>query len=103
MAIVVEGNTSGGLGSTGGDTTTLTSWTPGSDELVLLFVSMRDESYTPTASGNGITFTQIHKINNVQNVGAHTVFRGMDSSPTTGSITVTHTGNSDTVSCRPGP
>jgi hypothetical protein len=60
---------------------------------------MRDESFTPTASGNGITFTQIHKITNVQNIGAHTVFRGMDSSPTTGSITVTHTGNGDTVSC----
>jgi hypothetical protein len=60
---------------------------------------MRDESITPTAAGNGITFSQIHKVNNVQNLGALTVFRGLDASPSTGQITVTHTGNTDTVSC----
>jgi hypothetical protein len=97
MTIAVEESVAGG--GTTGDTSTLTSWTPASNELILLFVAMRDESITPTAAGNGITFSQIHKVNNVQNVGALTVFRGLDASPSTGQITVTHTGNTDTVSC----
>lgn len=97
MTIAVEASVAGG--GTTGDTSTLTSWTPAADELILLFVAMRDEGITPTAAGNGITFTQIHKIDNTQNIGALTVFRGMDGSPSTGIITVTHTGNTDTVSC----
>jgi hypothetical protein len=97
VTIAVEESVAGG--GTTGDTSTLTSWTPASNELILLFVAMRDESITPTAAGNGITFSQIHKVNNVQNLGALTVFRGLDASPSTGQITVTHTGNTDTVSC----
>ncbi|MHC4691052.1 MAG: beta strand repeat-containing protein, partial [Planctomycetota bacterium] len=99
VTIVVEGTTSGGVGNGGADTSTLTSWTPGANELVLLFVAMRDETITPTANGNGITFTQIHDIDNTQAQGGLTVLRGMDSSPTTGSITVTHTGNGEPASC----
>jgi hypothetical protein len=99
MAIVVEGTTTGGLGNTGGDSTTLTSWTPVSNELVMLFVAMRDEAITPTASGNGITFTQIHDIDNVQAQGGLTVLRGMSASPSTGTITVTHTSNIRPTSC----
>jgi hypothetical protein len=99
MAIVVEGTTPGGLGNTGGDTTTLNSWTPASNELVMLFVAMRDETITPTASGNGITFSQIHDIDNVQAQGGLTVLRGMSASPSTGTITVTHTGNIRPTSC----
>lgn len=99
MAIVVEGTTTGGVGDTGGDSSTLTSWTPASNELILLFVAMRDEEITATASGNGITFTQIHDINNIDLQGGITVFRGMSASPSSGSITVTHTGNTLPVSC----
>jgi hypothetical protein len=65
----------------------------------MLFVAMRDETITPTASGNGITFSQIHDIDNVQAQGGLTVLRGMSASPSTGTITVTHTGNIRPTSC----
>jgi hypothetical protein len=65
----------------------------------MLFVAMRDEAITPTASGNGITFTQIHDIDNVQAQGGLTVLRGMSASPSTGTITVTHTSNIRPTSC----
>jgi hypothetical protein len=99
MAITIEGTTTGSLGDAGGDTTTLTSWTPQSNELILLAVGQYDESIAPTASGNGITFDVILDLDNAQNNGGMVLMRGMSASPTTGSITVTHTGNSAPTMC----
>jgi len=78
---------------TTGDSFTLTSWTPGSNELVLLAVAVRDESIAVTASGNGLTFVQVADVDNTQGQGGITLFRAMGASPSTGSITVTMTGN----------
>ncbi|MDX1409719.1 MAG: hypothetical protein R3330_16335 [Saprospiraceae bacterium] len=65
-----------------------------------MFVSQREEDITVSSVvGNGITFTQIHDIDNVQLQGGQSVWRGMDASPTTGQITVTHTGATLPTSC----
>ena len=74
-----------------GDTLTLTSWTPASDDLILVGVHLRDESITPTVSGNGLTFTLVESI-----VGGDKnvfLFQAQGAAPTTGSIVVTVTGN----------
>lgn len=98
MTVAIDqGPVTGGV--TSGDSSTVGSWTPSSNALCLLFVALRDETNTVTASGNGLTWVEIFNLDNVQNQGGLHVFRAMGSSPTTGSITVTHTGNTLPVSC----
>lgn len=98
MAISVDATVLGGV--TSGDSSLLGSWTPASNDLILVFVAQREEDITiVSVVGNGITFTEIFNIDNVQSQGGLSVFRGMDSSPTTGQITVTHTGATLPTSC----
>lgn len=78
-----------------GTSIVLTSWTPGADELVLVGVATINTGLTPSVSGNGLTFVQVASIENVDGSGEAFLFRAMGSSPTTGSITVTLTGNSE--------
>lgn len=97
MAIVNEGTTTG---SGSGTSVSLTSWTPGSNELVLVAVALRDETISPSLSGNGLTFVEVANVDNVQGQNGINLFRAMGSSPSTGSITVTLTGNSTPVFAR---
>jgi len=90
-AIVAEETVTG---STSTGNVTLTSWTPGANELVLVAVAVRDETAEPvTVSGNGLTFVEIHNVDNAQGQNGIYLFRAMGASPSTGSITVTITGN----------
>lgn len=82
---------------TTGDSFLLPSWTPQANELVLVQVSMRGQSIVPSLSGNGLTFVEITRKDDVQGVGRVIVFRAMSASPSTGQITVTVTGNTKPV------
>ena len=90
MAIALEQTIEAGV-TTGN--ITLPSWTPGSDELVLVAVMQRNETIAPTLSGNGLTFVSVLDINDNQAQCGVVVFRAMGNSPSTGAITVTLTGN----------
>lgn len=82
---------------------TLTSWTPGANELVLVFVAIRDETKTVTVSGNGLTFVESINLDNAQGQNGVHVFRAMAASPTTGQITVSIASNTlpvFAVACR---
>jgi len=81
-------------GSTAGaGSFTLASWTPGANRLVLVAVAVRDETRTVTVSGNSLNFVEIAKVDNIDGENGIHFFRAMGSAPTTGSITVTITGN----------
>jgi len=90
-------------GSTTTGNVTLTSWTPVANELVLLFIAQRNEAIAPSVSGNGLTWVEVANVDNVQGQNGVSVWRAMGSSPSTGSITVTLTGNTFpafAVACR---
>jgi len=92
---VVVANTTGAV-TTGN--CTLTSWTPSAGESLWLFLAARSTSITPTISGNGQTWSSLTNVTNAQ-----TQFRlwawyvASVSSPTTGSIVATLTGNTTPV------
>jgi hypothetical protein len=71
----------------------LPSWTPSANDVVLVAVATRDETVPVSVSGNGLSWTQVADVDNVQGQGGVLLFRGQGASPTTGSITVTLTGN----------
>lgn len=98
MAIALE-QTVTGLDA--GSSITLTSWTPGSNELCLLFIAQRNEALAPSVSGNGLTWVEVANIDNTQGQNGVSVWRAMGASPTTGSITVTNVSGFDVaVACR---
>ena len=78
---------------TTGTTVTLPAWTPAPNDLILLSVAQRDESKAITVSGNGLTWTQIANVDNVQGQGGISLWRAQGPAPTSGQITVTVTGN----------
>lgn len=71
---------------------TLPSWTPGSNELVLIYIYAEQTDLTPSIAGNGLTFVLVDSF---QGADESWVYRAMVSSPTTGSIVVTLTGNTN--------
>lgn len=88
MAIALEETVTAGNGGTGDYS--LPSWTPGSDELVLVGVSTRGTRTTSSLSGNGLTFVQILEVTDDQNQETHSLWRAMiSSSPSTGQISIT--------------
>jgi hypothetical protein len=94
MAITLEQTVTGSDASA--SSFTLSSWTPLSDELVILCVAQRDEANAVTASGNGLTFVSVVDVDNVQGQNGISILRAQISgTPTTGQITVTMTGNGD--------
>ncbi|MGH6631282.1 MAG: Ig-like domain-containing protein, partial [Burkholderiales bacterium] len=56
-------------------------------------VALRDETRPVSVSGNGLTFVEIANLDNAQAQTGVNLFRAMGASPTTGSITVTISGN----------
>lgn len=71
---------------------TLPSWTPATDELVLVGV-YAPAGISPSLAGNGLTWASVGTISDTVAGYRVSVFRAMGASPTTGSITVTLTGN----------
>lgn len=73
---------------------TSTSWTPGSNELLLCLVAIRGSS-TPSGhvsgvSGNGLTWTKILERDDTQNVISLVVYAAQGASPSAGGVTVTY-------------
>lgn len=98
MAIVLEQTI---VGTDGGSGITFASWTPGANELVVVYLAERDENLSSSISGNGLTWVQIADVNNTQGQNGCTAWRAMGASPTTGSITITNTsGFAVAVACR---
>lgn len=95
MSIVIQESVKNSIVS--GDSFLLPSWSPQANELVLVQVSMRGQSIVPALSGNGLTFVEVARKDDVQGVGRVILFRGMSASPSSGQITVTVTGNTKPV------
>ncbi|HNT76859.1 MAG TPA: hypothetical protein PKH77_17755, partial [Anaerolineae bacterium] len=91
MTIVAEQTITG---STTSGNITLPSWTPGANQLCQLFIAQRNESIAPSVSGNGLTWVEVENVDNTQGQNGVSVWRAMGATPTTGSITVTLSGNS---------
>lgn len=62
MALSILETVTGAI--TRGDTVTLTSWSPQANELLFLAVAQRNESISPTVSGNGLTWNLIQGLDN---------------------------------------
>jgi len=92
MAIALDGSAISGSITTG-DTLTLPSWTPTANNPVLLAIAQRNETIAISVAGNSLTWTSIANVDNTQNEGGIALWRGRGASPTTGSITITVTGN----------
>lgn len=78
---------------------TLGSWTPGSNELLLLLVGQNSTGITPSISGNGMTWDQVATVTDSQSVTQTTLYRAQGS-PSSGAITVTLTGNTAAAAAR---
>jgi hypothetical protein len=78
---------------TSGALVVLPSWAPAATGVVLLSVAQRDESKAISVSGNGLTWTQVANVDNVQGQGGIALWLGKGSSPVSGQITVTVAGN----------
>ena len=96
MAIVLEESIVAAV--TTGDVT-LASWTPGSNELLLLLVGQNSTGITPSISGNGMTWDQVATVTDSQSVTKTTLYRAQGS-PSSGAITVTLTGNTAAAAAR---
>lgn len=91
MSIVIQESVKNSILT--GNSFLLPSWTPQANELVLVQVSFRGQSIVPSLSGNGLTFVEVARKDDVQGVGRVIVFRAMSASPSSGQITITVTGN----------
>lgn len=86
MAIALEQKVENN--GTGVTSILLPSWTPGSNELVLVSVAISGDK-TATITGNGLTFVLISSLNQGGTNGITiSVYRALGASPSTGQITV---------------
>ncbi len=93
MAVAIAGTTSG----SGTSVVTLTSWTPLADELVLLFIALRDETLVLSSTGplgNNLTWVHVLSVVNDDDECGLRVYRAMGDNPVTGTITFAVEGNS---------
>lgn len=67
----------------------LSSWTPASNDLILVWVAVRQTVQATGVSGNGITFNRVFQHNDQQNQVNLSLWRGMSASPSSGQIIVT--------------
>lgn len=73
---------------------TLTSWTPSTGDVILVGIAERDETKTvQSVVGNNVTFSLVRDHNEQQGQNGMEVWKGVASSPTTGSIVVTVAAN----------
>lgn len=89
----------GAIGATitTGDSVTLPAWAPAPGDLILVSIARRDETIVTGISGNGLTWTRLASVPNVQGQGGISVWWAQSSSPTPGEITVTVAGNTRPV------
>ncbi len=83
---------------TTGDTLVFDSWTPTANILTIVMIAQRDESISATISGNNLTWTQIRDKDCGRAQCGVVVWKGTGASPSTGTTTVTITGNLKPVS-----
>jgi len=72
------------------------SWTPGANDLILVWVACRSTVTVSSVSGNGITFVQV--LSDTEGTQAQctlSLWRGMSGSPSTGQITATLSGTAN--------
>jgi len=70
------------------------SWSPAADELIMVLAFYREETITPTIAGNGLTWVNIFHLDQGRGQNGISVWRAMSAStPSSGTITVTHSGN----------
>ncbi len=91
MAIALEQTLTGGTDDA--TSVVLSSWTPAANDLILVFVALRNETLTPTVAGNGLTFVSVIDVDDDQGQVGITIFRALGASPSAGAITVTLTDN----------
>jgi hypothetical protein len=72
---------------------TLPSWTPQPNELLLVGISMRDETISHSVSGNGLTWTLVADRDNDRGQMGVALYRASGASPTAGSIMISLPGN----------
>lgn len=91
MAIVIQQSIATAV-DTPATSATSTSWTPGSNELLLCLIAMRSTSAPGTnvssVTGNGLTWVKVLDADDTQNVINLTVWRAMGASPSAGGVTV---------------
>jgi hypothetical protein len=79
-----------------GDTISIASVDPGANELYLVFLAMRTVTITPSISGTGLSWTEVTSsgLTTAQSQTRMFIWRGLSSSdPSSGTVTVTFTGN----------
>lgn len=98
MALALAGSTTG-TAATGN--VTLTSWTPVNGEYLLLGIATRNTSLTPSVAGNGQTWVQLSSspLTNAQGQFELHMFGTPANAPSSGSIVVTLTGNTQPAAC----
>lgn len=98
MTLANPGTTTG-TATTGN--VTLTSWTPVDGEYLLLGIVTRNTSLTPSVAGNGQTWVQLGSspLTNAQGQFEIHMFACVAAAPSTGSIVVTLTGNTQPAAC----
>lgn len=98
MSLANPGSTTGT--ATTGDVT-LTSWTPVDGEYLLLGIVTRNTSLSPSVAGNGQTWTQLGSspLTNTQGQFEIHMFGCVAATPSSGSIVVTLSGNTQPAAC----
>lgn len=98
MSLSTTGNTTG-TATTGN--VTLTSWSPADGEYLLLGIVTRNTSLSPSVAGNGQTWVQLGSspLTNTQGQFEIHMFACTASAPSSGSIVVTLTGNTQPAAC----
>lgn len=91
MAIATAETVSGT--ATSASSISAASWTPGANDLILVWVACRSGVTVSSLSGNGITFAKVvEDLQSPQNQCTLSLWRGMSASPSTGQITATLSG-----------
>ena len=94
MAIATAETVSGT--ATSASSISAASWTPGANDLILVWVACRSTVTVSSVSGNGITFVQV--LSDTEGTQAQctlSLWRGMSGSPSTGQITATLSGTAN--------
>ena len=91
MAIATQATVTGS--GTSVNSISASSWTPGANELILVWVACRLGVTVSSVAGNGITFTKVAEdLQSPQNQCTLSLWRGMSAAPSTGQITATLSG-----------
>ena len=94
MAIATAETVSGT--ATSASSISAASWTPGANDLILVWVACRSTVTVSSVSGNGITFSKVvEDLESPQGQCTLSLWRGMATSPSAGQITATLSGTAN--------